>query len=84
MDHPQLVRGLIVQSANAHQTGLGPQWKQTMEYWSNPSAENEAAATAHLSLEGVRATYVSGLPDEVARKISPAVWEEDWCVMSLR
>ena len=83
MDHPELVRGLIVQSANAHQTGLGPQWKQTMEYWSHPNAENEAAATAHLNLEGIRRTYVGGLPDELARKISPAVWEEDWRVMQL-
>jgi pimeloyl-ACP methyl ester carboxylesterase len=82
MDHPELVRGLLVQSANAHQTGLGPQWKATMEYWSHPDAENEAAATAHLTLEGVRRTYVGGLPDEVAREISPSVWEEDWRVMS--
>ena len=83
MDHPELVRGLIVQSANAHQTGLGPQWKKTMEFWSHPDAENEAAATAHLTLEGVRSTYVRGLPADVARKISPSVWEEDWRVMSL-
>jgi pimeloyl-ACP methyl ester carboxylesterase len=81
MDHPELVRGLIVQSANAHETGLGPQWKQTMEYWSHPDAENEAAATAHLTLEGVRSTYVRGVPDDVARTISPSIWEEDWRVM---
>jgi pimeloyl-ACP methyl ester carboxylesterase len=68
MDHPELVRGLIVQSANAHLTGLGPQWKKVMEYWSHPDAKNEAAATAHLTLEGVRSTYVRGLPDDVARK----------------
>ena len=83
MDHPELVRGLIVQSANAHLTGLGPQWKTTMEYWSHPNAENEAASTAHLTLEGVRRTYVGGLPDDVARKISPSGWEEDWRVMQL-
>ncbi len=82
MGHPDLVRGLIVQSANAHLTGLGPQWKKTMEHWSHPDAENEAAATAHLTLEGVRSTYVRGVPEDVARKISPSVWEEDWRVMS--
>jgi len=83
MDHPELVCGLIVQSANAHHTGLGPQWQATMEFWSHPTAENEAAATAHLTLDGVRSTYVRGLPDDVARTISPSVWEEDWRVMSL-
>ena len=83
MDHPELVRALLVQSANAHQTGLGPQWKTVMEFWSHPNAENEAAAMAHLTLDGIRNTYVGGVPDDVARKISPAVWEEDWRVMSL-
>jgi pimeloyl-ACP methyl ester carboxylesterase len=38
MDRPDLVLGLILQSANAHQTGFGPQWKKTMEYWSHPDA----------------------------------------------
>jgi|SRR5688572_23049492 len=83
MDRPELVRGLIVQSANAHLTGLGPQWKQVMDFWSHPNAENEAAATAHLTLEGVRSTYIRGVPDDIARRISPSVWEEDWRVMSL-
>lgn len=82
MDHPELVRGLIVQSANAHQTGFGPQWKDTMAFWSHPDAENEAAATAHLTLEGTRDQYLGGVPDDVARRISPSVWEEDWRVMS--
>jgi pimeloyl-ACP methyl ester carboxylesterase len=83
MDRPELVRGLLVQSANAHPSGLGPQWKTTMEYWSHPDAENEAAAMAHLNLEGICRTYVGGLPDDVARKVPPSVWEEDWRVMSL-
>jgi pimeloyl-ACP methyl ester carboxylesterase len=73
MNHPELVCGLIVQSAIAHETGFGPQWKKTKEYWSHPNAENEAAATAHLTVEGVRSTYVRGLPDDVARRISPSL-----------
>lgn len=82
MDGPELVRGLIIQNANAHTTGFGPQWKDTLEFWSEPNSENEAAATAHLTLEGVRDQYVAGVPDEVARKIHPSVWEEDWRVMA--
>ena len=81
MDHPELVRGLILQSANAHHTGLGPQWDKVKEYWSNPNAENEAAAMAHLTLDGVRNTYIGGVPEDVARRISPSVWEEDWRIM---
>jgi pimeloyl-ACP methyl ester carboxylesterase len=83
MDDPALVRGLIVQNANAHRTGFGPQWKDTQEFWSHPNRENEAAATAHLTLEGVRSQYVGGVPEDVAKTISPSVWEEDWRVMTL-
>ena len=82
MDNPELVRGLIIQNANAHRTGFGPQWADT-QAWSRPDHENESAATAHLTFEGVRDQYVAGVPVDVARRMSPAVWEEDWRVMSL-
>lgn len=83
MQRPELVAGLIVQNANAHRTGLGPQWAATMEYWEHPSKETEAAATAHLTPEGTRDQYVAGVPESIARRISPEVWEEDWRVMQL-
>jgi pimeloyl-ACP methyl ester carboxylesterase len=83
MDAPDLVLGLIVQNANAHRTGFGPQWADTLEYWAHPDRRNEAAATAHLTLAGVRDQYVAGVPPEVAERIAPEVWEEDWRVMSL-
>lgn len=83
MQAPDRVRGLIVQNGNAHRTGLGPQWDATRRYWSHPTPENEAAATAHLTLTGTRDTYTSGAPPDVAARISPAVWEEDWRVMNL-
>lgn len=81
---PEQVLGLIVQNANAHRTGLGPEWDATLgPYWSQPTPENEAAATAHLTLEGTRNTYTSGAPPDVAARIAPEVWEEDWRVMNL-
>jgi pimeloyl-ACP methyl ester carboxylesterase len=84
MHAPERVLGLIVQNANAHRTGLGPQWDETQQpYWSNPSPENEAAATAHLTFEGTRGTYTTGAPPDVAARIPPTSWEEDWRVMNL-
>ncbi|WP_211588640.1 alpha/beta fold hydrolase [Allorhizocola rhizosphaerae] len=83
MNAPDLVLGLIIQNANAHRTGFGPEWKDTLEFWDHPSPQNKAAATAHLTLEGVRAQYTAGVPADVAKRISPAIWEEDWRVMSL-
>jgi pimeloyl-ACP methyl ester carboxylesterase len=83
MQAPERVLGLIVQNGNAHRSGLGPQWAATLAYSSQPTAENEAAATAHLTFEGTRGTYVSGAPPDVAARIPPQSWEEDWRVMNL-
>lgn len=83
MQAPERVLGLIVQNGNAHRTGLGPQWAETQAYWSRPDRENEAAATAHLTFDGTRATYTSGAPPDVVARMSPEIWEEDWQVMNL-
>lgn len=80
---PEQVLGHIVQNANAHQTGLGPPWAPVIDYWSHPDSENEAAATAHFTFEGVRNGYLGGMPPEVAAQIPPEIWEEDWRVMQL-
>ncbi|MCQ4166567.1 alpha/beta fold hydrolase [Tahibacter harae] len=83
MQQPDAVLGLLIQNANAHRSGFGPQWKDTLAYWEHPDAQNEAAATAHLNLAGVRDQYIAGLPAEVAARIPPAVWQEDWRIMGL-
>jgi pimeloyl-ACP methyl ester carboxylesterase len=83
MQAPEQVLGLIVQNANAHRTGLGSQWDPVMAYWSHPNPENEAAATAHLTFEGVRNGYLGGMPPDVAARIPAETWEEDWRVMQL-
>lgn len=83
MQSPEQVLGLVVQNANAHRTGWGPGWAGTQAYWAQPNAENEAAATAHLTLEGTRDTYISGVPTDVAERIPAEHWEEDWRVMNL-
>ncbi len=83
MQAPERVLGLIVQNANAHRTGFGPQWAETMAYWSQPTPENTAKATAHLTFEGTRDQYVAHVPPDVAARIPPERWEEDWRVMQL-
>lgn len=83
MEAPEQVLGLVIQNANAHYTGFGPQWAATRDYWADPSPENEAAATAHLTFEGVRDQYIAGVPPDVAARIPAEGWEEDWRVMQL-
>jgi pimeloyl-ACP methyl ester carboxylesterase len=83
MQAPEQVLGLIVQNANAHRAGQGPGWAATQAFWADPSPENEAAATAHLTFEGTRDQYLAGVPPEVAARIPAESWEEDWRVMRL-
>jgi pimeloyl-ACP methyl ester carboxylesterase len=83
MHAPELVEGLIIQNANAHRSGFGPQWADTLDFWAAPNAANEKAATAHLTLEGTRDQYVAGLPPEIAARIDRGSWIEDWRIMCL-
>ena len=80
---PERVLGLIIQNGNAHEAGLGPEWAQTRAFWYEPNDENTAAAFAHLTFEGTRAQYTSGVPDDIAARISAKNWEEDWRTMLL-
>jgi pimeloyl-ACP methyl ester carboxylesterase len=80
---PRRIRSLIVQNANAHESGMGPQWAATKAYWSDPTPEHEAEATAHLTFEGTRDQYVDSVPQDIAERIDPRQWEEDWRIMSL-
>lgn len=80
---PHRIRSLIVQNANAHESGIGPQWSATRAYWDDPTPERETEATAHLSFEGTRDQYVGGAPRDVAERVDSGLWEEDWRVMSL-
>jgi pimeloyl-ACP methyl ester carboxylesterase len=83
MEKPELVSGLVIQNANAHRTGFGPVWDAALEFWANPTKENEAKAAPHLTFEFTREQYTGGLPAEVATRIKGEPWVEDWRVMNL-
>jgi pimeloyl-ACP methyl ester carboxylesterase len=83
MQAPEKLLGLFIQNANAHRSGMGQSWAATQAYWANPSPANERAATTHLTLEGMRDQYLSGVPGEIVARLSPTLWEEDWRIMQL-
>jgi pimeloyl-ACP methyl ester carboxylesterase len=80
---PSRIRSLIVQNANAHQSGMGPQWSATRTYWADPTSQHAAAATAHLTFDGVRSQYVGDVPEDIAKRMDSRLWAEDWRIMSL-
>lgn len=83
MRAPGKVLGLIVQNANAHESGFDDAWNATRAFWENPTADNERRATSHLTLEGLRDQYVANVPDDITVRISPETWELDWLTMNL-
>jgi pimeloyl-ACP methyl ester carboxylesterase len=80
---PRRICSLIIQNANAHESGMGAQWEPVRAYWADPTPEREAEVTAFLSFEGTRDQYVSGVPEDIAKRIDPRLWEEDWKILSL-
>lgn len=83
MQAPEQVLGLIIQNANAHRTGFGPLWENSLDFWAHPTPENTAEVMSVLSLKGMRDQYVMGVPPEIAAQIPAAEWEEDWRVLQL-
>lgn len=83
LDEPARIRGLIIQNANAHISGFGPQWADTRAHWADPQdARLAARAAAHLTFEGTRDQYIGGVPDRLKPRFDPERWREDWARMS--
>lgn len=80
---PQRIRSLVIQNANAHDSGMGAQWAATRAFWDDPTPAREAEATAHLTFAGTRGQYVDGVPRDIAERIDPRRWEEDWRILLL-
>ncbi|MBO9151783.1 alpha/beta fold hydrolase [Chitinophaga sp. GCM10012297] len=81
VNHPEKIRGIIVQSGNAYDEGIGPVWDETREYWENPTPEKKKKVYAFLSEDGVKMQYIAGLPGEMRSRISPELPVLDWNVM---
>ena len=80
---PDKVRSLIIQNANAHESGMSDAWSATKSYWRDPTPDRQAEATSHLTFEGVRDQYIGNVPTDIASRIDSRLWEDDWRVMSL-
>ncbi|RUL95340.1 alpha/beta hydrolase [Verrucosispora sp. FIM060022] len=79
---PARIRGLIVQSGNAHDDGLGEQWDSARAYWAEPTDERRAALPDWLNFAGTRDQYLAGLPEHVRILHAPESWHLDWERMS--
>lgn len=77
--HPDRVRALVIQNANAYQEGLGAKWTGIAQYWADPEAHPEVP-TAFSSLAAARLRHDGGSPHP--ERYNPAIWEEEYAMLS--
>jgi pimeloyl-ACP methyl ester carboxylesterase len=77
--HPERVRALVIQNANAYQEGLGAKWAGIAQYWADPKAHPEVPV-AFTSLAAARLRHDGGSPHP--ERYDPAAWEEEYAFLS--
>jgi pimeloyl-ACP methyl ester carboxylesterase len=78
--HPERVRGFIIQNANAYLEGVGDAPKKVLlPLWDNRTPETEKAARAFVSLEGTKYHWLVGAKDPEA--IDPDNWFLDQALL---
>lgn len=78
VNHPEKIKGIIVQDGNAYEEGLKPQWDEIRAYWAHPTEEKKKKLYAFLSEEGTKEQYYAGLPETMHDRVSPETWILDW------
>lgn len=78
--HPERIRGLIVQNAVAHDTGLGDVWKTRRAFWADRAANEPALRANLLSLATTRARHVGSDPD--VERYDPDLWTDEFAFLS--
>ncbi len=78
--HPERVKGFIIQNANAYMEGVGDAPKQALlPLWENRTPETEKAARDFVSLDGTKFHWLVGAKDPEA--INPDHWVLDQALL---
>lgn len=78
--HPDQVRGFIIQNANAYLEGVGEAPRKVLlPLWENRTPQTEKAARAFVSLEGTKHQWLAGARDPEA--IDPDNWILDQALL---
>ena len=77
--HPDRVRALVIENANAYQRSLGAKWTGIAQYWADPKTHPEVPI-AFTSLAAARLRHDGGSPHP--ERYNPATWEEEYAMLS--
>jgi pimeloyl-ACP methyl ester carboxylesterase len=77
--HPQRVRALIIQNANAYKEGLGAKWTAIAQYWADPKAHPEVF-DAFVSLPATEQRHTLGTSHP--ERYNPDTWTDEYAFLS--
>jgi pimeloyl-ACP methyl ester carboxylesterase len=77
--HPERVRALIIQNANAYKEGLGPKWTGIAKYWEDRAAHPEQL-DAFSSFEGTKLRHIANSPNP--ERYNPDTWTDEYAFLS--
>ncbi|HTL18161.1 MAG TPA: alpha/beta hydrolase [Patescibacteria group bacterium] len=77
--HPDWVRALIIQNANAYLEGVGPAFEAFKPFWKERNTETEKPIRSFLNLETTKFQYTHGTLNPMA--ISPDNWHHDQALL---
>jgi pimeloyl-ACP methyl ester carboxylesterase len=79
--HPERVRGLLIQNANAYMEGVSELLAgAAMPFWQGRNAATEEPLRGLITLDGVKMQYLTGVKDSA--RISPDAWTNDLAALS--
>ncbi len=78
--HSERIEALIVQDAEAHNEGLGANWKTRRAFWANRATNEEALRTNLLSLATTRTRHIGG--DLDVERYDPDLWTDEFAFLN--
>ncbi|GAB7538166.1 hypothetical protein BGC_43880 [Burkholderia sp. 3C] len=77
--HPERVKNLIIQNANAYTAGLGPKWAAIAKFWENRSDHPEVL-DAFISLGAAQQRHTAGTSHP--ERYNPDTWTDEFSHLS--
>lgn len=77
--HPERLRGLVIQNANAYKEGLGKNWTAIGEYWAHRDDHPEVL-DKFLSLDLTKQRHIVNSPNP--ERYDPSAWLDEYAFLS--
>lgn len=80
--NPHRIMGLIIQNGDIYEDQLGPKYAPLRVYFDDPTPEARERLGDAVTKEGFKDEFLNGVPEELACRIPPDLWELHWPLMT--